>query len=251
VRQAGGVPARPVRRPRVARAPLTAALATAVAALLAGCGATPPTIGTRGIDGLTVPTPNPDPADFVAAVDHPVLPLLPDARWELADPVDGDRVAVEVAEEQRTVAGVITTGLVLVPDPAAAGQGASAPTTAWVAEDQEGNVWLFAGSGPDGAWAAGEDGAAAGLLLAADPRVGDGYALWSVDGEPQAAAEVRSTDEELAVPWGLAEGVVTLALDLDLLREGPELRVALADDVGPVAAADLVADEELVLVARS
>jgi hypothetical protein len=260
VRQAGAVPASPVRRPRAVRASLTAAPATVLTAVLtavlavslAGCVGLPPTIGPTGVDGLTVPTPSPQPEDFVGGVDHPLLPLVPGARWELADAVTGAELALEVVDAERTVAGVAATGLAATVTPGArSGATTSTTSTGWFAEDDEGNVWLLAGSGPDGGWEAGEQGAVAGLALAADSRVGDGYPLWTVDGTPAATAEVLATDEEVAVPTGLVEGVVTLALDLDLAREGPELEVALGEGVGPVLVEDVATGDDLVLTARS
>lgn len=214
--------------------------------LLAACGTGctvgfPPTVGPTGVDGLAVPTPSPDPASYVVGVDHPHLPLAPGDRWELEDAATGARLVLEVAGT-REVAGVEATAL--------SATTAGSAATAWVAQDEAGHVWLLAGEGPDGAWQAGEGGAEAGLLLAADPRTGDGHALWARGGEPAASAQVAATGGSLAVPWGIAEEVVALDLDTDPARPGAELSVALGAGVGPVAVEDRVRDDDLVLVAR-
>src|SRR4051795_11996408 len=63
---------------RVARATVLAAL---LAAPLTACGASPTTLGPSGVDGLTIPTPSPDPADFGDAVANPWFPLAAGTVW--------------------------------------------------------------------------------------------------------------------------------------------------------------------------
>ncbi len=46
-----------------------------VLAVLAGCGSAPKEIDPTGVDGLVIPTPDPDPTDFVEGVDNRYLPL--------------------------------------------------------------------------------------------------------------------------------------------------------------------------------
>lgn len=210
----------------------------------------PPTLGPTGIDGLTVPLPSPDPTSYVVGVDHPFLPLAAGGRWELVDAASGARLILEVGGT-REVAGITATELTVTRAVPTTLDGAPArPVTAWLAEDDAGHVWLLAGDGPDRAWVADEVGAAAGLLLSADPRTGDGYAVWAQDGEPAATARVGATGDSLAVPWGVVERTVELTLDTDRERPGDELVVVLGEGVGPVAVADLVADDDLVLVDR-
>ncbi|NYG55091.1 hypothetical protein [Nocardioides perillae] len=219
--------------------------------LVTGCSVGfPPTLGPTGIDGLAVPTPSPDPTSYAVGVDHPFLPLAPGARWELSDAAAGARLVVEVGGT-REVAGIAATELIVTRAVPTTLDGAPArPVTAWLAEDDAGHVWLLAGEGDGRSWETGADGAEAGLLLSADPRRGDGYALWAEDGEPAATVRVGATDGSLAVPWGVADRTVELALDTDLARPGDELAVVLGEGVGPVAVADLVADDDLVLVER-
>ena len=96
-----------LRRPRSAL--VAVVLLGAVA--LTGCGAAgeanPETIGPRGVDGMVIPTPEPDPDDFVADVDNPWFPLEPGTVWTYdvtGSPVD--KVEVRVDERRETVAGV-------------------------------------------------------------------------------------------------------------------------------------------------
>ena len=60
------------------------------------------------------------------------------------------------------------------------------------AQDRDGNVWWL---GRAGEWEAGVDGARAGLVVPADPRVGDGYRMALLEGVVEDRAEVTAVDE--------------------------------------------------------
>ena len=119
-----------------------------------GCGAAgqanPEKIGPRGVDELVIPTPDPDPDDFVDAVTNPWLPLAPGTVWTYD--VAGSAVQqleVRVEERREVVAGVEC--VVVAPH-------GHRPRTASVvvqgdafyAQDTRGNVWLFGEE--TGAW---------------------------------------------------------------------------------------------------
>jgi hypothetical protein len=168
-------------------------------ALLGGCVGQPVTIDPGGVDGLEVPTPSPDPADFVDEVDNPWLAYERGSRWEYEGTRFGSPVTsrVEVLTDPVTVAGVPTTPVrtTLVDEDGDTLE----DSTAWFAQDVDGNVWalgreVLAGEQPD--WRAGRDGAEAGLAMPDAPRRGDGWAEWYRDGEPQDRVEVASTDAE-------------------------------------------------------
>jgi hypothetical protein len=180
VRDDGGV-----RRP-TPRLSAAAAVAVLAAGPLAGCGSfsepSPPT----GVDELTIPTPSPEPGDFVAAIDNP---WFTDDEAAYVDP------AAEVAVD-RTVAdgpevdGVTTTAVTL------------GEVTDLYAQDERGNVWWF---GRVGEWEAGTDGALAGLAVPAEPRVGDGFRRAEVPGRDLRAevAELDGDDLVLEVVDGV------------------------------------------------
>ena len=121
-----------------------------------------------GVDELVIPTPSPDPDDFVATIDNPWLPLRA-GRDAGPTPTAATDVTFS-ADEGPTIAGVA--------DHRASRRGGSAD---YYAQDADGNVWWF---GREGEWQAGEDGAEAGIAMLAKPRVGDGYAEMGADGEP-------------------------------------------------------------------
>lgn len=174
-------------------------------ALLAGCGSAPETTDPTGIDGLTVPTPSPDPADFVDRIDNQWLPLEPGAQWTYQRAENGTRV-VRVLDRTREVAGVTTT---VVRTEDSGQEGGDAVSESFYAQDSAGNVWILGTTGSD-AWLAGRDGARSTLAMAAAPRHGDGYAAAYVDGRVQRRAEVLSNDDSVHTPYGAFDGVVTV-----------------------------------------
>ncbi|MEJ7794297.1 MAG: hypothetical protein WKF50_02005 [Nocardioides sp.] len=187
-----------------------------VAALLSACAAGPATVDPSGVDGLEIPTPTPDPTDFIEGIDNPYLPLQPGNEWVYE--VTGDQpgtITVTVTDETREVAGVTTT---VVRDIVTDADGEVIEETSdWFAQDADGNVWHF---GSSGSWEAGVDGAQAGLAMAATPRVGDGYQQEFDDGEAEDRAEVLALDESLQLGSGsydsllVTEDTTPLAPDL-------------------------------------
>jgi hypothetical protein len=190
-------------------------LAALVAAtvLLSGCGAAgeanPEKIGPQGVDELTIPTPTPDPTDFVDTVDNPWLPLTPGRVWTYD--VSGSaatRSEVTVASTPTTIDGV---SCVVVHTVATDDRGRTLrEEDAYFAQDRRGNVWLMGEEGEDRSWRAGEDGAQAGLAMPATPRVGDGYAMERVPGVAQDRATVLSVGAESSVPAGTFAGTLVI-----------------------------------------
>lgn len=143
-----------------------AAAAVVLTTGLGGCAYPGEPSPPAGVDELTIPTPSPDPDDFVAEVDNPWLALTPGRSLTLSGPTGS--YTVRVGEETETVDGVTVTSV----QP-------SSSTTSYdgdrevgvtglftpllLAQDADGNVWQFV------------EGAEPGLFMAATPRYGDGY----------------------------------------------------------------------------
>ncbi len=196
-----------------------ALIASGLLLFTAGCGGAPGTIGPSGVDELTIPTPDPDPADFVAAVDNPWFPLPTDARWTYAVRQEPDDPVVEVTHRVTgagpDVAGVPTTQVVEVSRDDAGRQ--VARSRSWYAQDRSGNVWIFGReverSGQPvvpASWRAGEGGAEAGLAMPAAPRVGDGFWVERVPEGVQLRARVEAVDATLGAAGESWTNVVVL-----------------------------------------
>jgi hypothetical protein len=170
------------------------ALALPVALALTGCGAASEDYEIAGIDQLEIPTPSPDPDDFVASVDNPWLPLAAGNVWtyDVTAGIESGTTTVQVSEGTESVAGVTATVVETTDASDPAGS-----VRDYYAQDRDGNVWWF---GREGEWEAGVDGAQAGLAMPADPRVGDGWRLALSEGVVEDRATVESVaDGQLVV----------------------------------------------------
>ncbi len=189
----------------------------AVVVLSGGCAAAPGTVDPAGVDGLEIPTPTPDPDDFVDRIDNPYLPLEPGNEWVYESTgEDPETITVTVTDETREVAGVTTT---VVRDVVTDADGEVVEETSdWFAQDRDGNVWYFGEDTteydergrPDtaGSWEAGVDGAQAGLVMPDTPRVGDGYRQEFYPGEAEDQAQVVSLTESLELDVGDFDGLL-------------------------------------------
>jgi hypothetical protein len=228
-----------------------------VALVSSGCGAAgeanPEKVGPRGVDELVIPTPSPDPDDFVRKVDNAWLPLVPGTVWTY-DVAGSATQSVEVRVEQRreTVGGI---SCVVVHHTATDNEGGTVEGDRFYAQDRSGNVWLFgerptvAGVDGSASWMAGVDGAQAGVAMLATPRLGDGYLH-----ERAPAAAERSTvlalDEERTVPAGTFGGLL-LTEDTSTGADGDELVVsrAYAEGIGLVEETTTVGGAERLVLA--
>jgi hypothetical protein len=196
------------------RGPAWGALAVALAlgaAFLGGCSGSPAPLGPSGVDGLTIPTPHPDPAGFVDLVDNPWFPLVAGTRWtyRYLTPGNRDTVVATVLPRTRTVQGVATTAVRLAVRTSSGGTTFAA--VRWYAQDTAGNVWWFGQRVgrtlpidplATRSWRAGRRGAEAGLEMPAQPRVGDGFVNGSRPGTMERRSTVLSVDAAVALPRG-------------------------------------------------
>lgn len=160
-----------------------------------------------------------DPANFVAVIDNPYMPLIPGTtRIYEGETEDGtEHVEVTVLDETRVVMGVTVT---VVRDTVTLDGVLLEDTHDWFAQDQEGNVWYF-GEEVDnyedgvltdhhGAWEAGVDGALPGIVMVANPadHTGEAYRQEYYAGEAEDMGEVMSVNETITVPFGTFTDVV-------------------------------------------
>jgi hypothetical protein len=234
--------------------PTTAVLAAAIAAVLAACGSDGSGTSTRldaeqqspRSDSETTssriaptesprvpetPLKSPDPANYTDVVDNPYRPMMPGSRWVhlTTAPDEKSRIISTILDRSRVVQDVTcivvhveerTLEGVLVED-----------TYDWYAQDLDGNVWYFGEdttayedgqSSTKGSWEAGVDGAQAGIIMLADPRVGDVYQQEAYAGEAEDQGEVLAVNTHIpAVParyGGLLKTEDTTPLEPNLVE---------------------------------
>lgn len=194
-------------------------LVTTVLLLLAGCGSVSEEYDVTGIDGLEIPTPSPDPDDFVTTIDNPWLPLEPGSEWtyDVAAGAQGGRTTVAVEPSNLRLGGVAVT---VVRSETVVGEAPATETTDYYAQDRDGNVWWF---GRAGVWDVEVAGAEAGLAMPSDPRVGDGWRVGLLEGVVEDRVTVESIND----------GQVTLRLESEL-TPGVVVQRTYEDGVGLV-----------------
>jgi hypothetical protein len=153
-----------------------------------------------------------DSTNFVSTIDHPYFTLTPGRIWvyQGAD-TDGDteRVEVEVTNEIKRILGVAATVVrarewvngELVED-----------TFDWYAQDKAGNVWYFGEESKEiengevastaGSWEAGVNGAKPGMIMKANPQVGDAYRQEFLKSEAEDMGQVISVDDSVSIGLG-------------------------------------------------
>jgi hypothetical protein len=192
---------------------LLASLAAAMLLLRGGQGGTT-TIdpGDGGDYRVTL-----DPSAFVSTIDNPWLPFSPGSRWVYEDHAapGGTRIEVVVTDGKRPIVGIQAT-VVRVTE--TLDGRVVEDTFDWYAQDGDGNVWYLGedttasrvGQAPSsaGSWEAGVDGALPGIVMKANPQIGDAYRQEYYPGRAEDMAEVIRTDHSLTVPFGTLDDVL-------------------------------------------
>jgi hypothetical protein len=158
-----------------------------------------------------------DPTNFVTGIDNPLFPLQPGTTfiYEGQTEKGNERNEVVVTHDTREILEVTC---VVVQDTVLVDGNVIEMTFDWYAQDVQGNVWYFgedskeyengAVVGTAGSWEAGVDGAQPGIIMEANPVVGDTYRQEYYAGEAEDWAQVLSLDEAAAVPYGTYSGLV-------------------------------------------
>ncbi len=168
-----------------------------------------------------------DPANFVHPDEigdtiepNPYFPLVPGAQWVYEG--GGERITDTVTDETKLIEGVtcrVVRDVVEEIEENGKRDGVLIELTDdWYAQDIWGNVWYcgeiaqefetFEGDDPEepelvdieGSWKTGRDGAKPGILMLADPQVGDAYREEVSLGDAEDVAEVISISGTTEVP---------------------------------------------------
>ena len=187
-------------------------------------GAGQPDSGAGQPDASTVPAPfDPsqpyapviDPADLSPDITHPLFPIPVGATWTYAAVTpDGDeRTEISVEAEPVDVNGVAARE---VRDTVYLDDELLEDTRDWFVQDGAGNVWYVGEDTAEyeggmvvstaGSWTWGVTDALPGVVMLAEPQVGDTYRQEYLPGEAEDYADVVSLDESVEVPAGSFTG---------------------------------------------
>jgi membrane-associated phospholipid phosphatase len=178
--------------------------------------------------------------DFVDRVDNAYWPMAPGSRWVYRD--GEQRVEVTVTERTKQVLGI---GATVVHDVVTEEGRLVEDTHDWYAQDRWGNVWYLGEEtkeyedgkvvSTEGSWQAGVDGAKAGVVMPAEPEVGQAYRQEYYAGEAEDRGEILTVDYTAQVPFGSFDGVVKTKDTTPLEPKVLEHKY-YAEGIGPVLA---------------
>jgi hypothetical protein len=157
--------------------------------------------------------PHINPSEFSTTIDNEYLPLKPGTTFVYEGGAERDEMTV--THDSKKVMGV---ECVVVDDRAWESGKLIERTYDWFAQDKEGTVWYFGEDTREyengkvvstkGSWEAGVDGAKPGIIMQADPKVGQSYHQEYYKGEAEDMAKVQSLNESVTVPYGSFDHVL-------------------------------------------
>jgi len=197
-----------------------------------------------------------NPANFVAVIDNPFMPLIPGTTFiyegQTAEGLEHEEVFV--TSNTKSILGVTC---VEVRDTSTVNGELVEDTLDWFAQDTDGNVWYFgenakqlAGGlivGVEGSWTAGVDGAKPGIVMKAHPAVSDFYRQEFSLGVAEDIAEVVSLTESATVPYGSFTNCLKTEETSPLEPDALENKYYAAG-IGQVLTVDLVTGDRLELI---
>jgi hypothetical protein len=190
-----------------------------------------------------------DPANFSADITNPYWPMKPGTRWTYRNVEAGEppqEIAIVVTTATKKLANGVTARVVR--DTARSKGQIIEDTLDWYAQDAEGNVWYMGEQTAEfekgkivsraGSWEAGEDGAQPGIMLPAQPQVGQKYRQEYKKGEAEDNGEVLATNHLVEVEAGpYKDALVTM--DTSAIEPDVVEYKFYAPGVGPLLALDI------------
>jgi hypothetical protein len=158
-----------------------------------------------------------DPLNFVAEISNKYFTLKPGKKFEFKNSAGSERIEISITQETKKILGVTTTVVratewkngVLKED-----------TRDWYAQDKDGNVWYF-GEAVDnyvdgklnnhaGSWEAGIGGALPGIIMLANPKVGDTYRQEYYKGKAEDMGTITALAMKVTTPLGTFDDCVQI-----------------------------------------
>jgi len=152
-----------------------------------------------------------NPSDFSHIINNRYLTFTPKTKYVYEGEVEEgiERTEVYVTEEEKEVMGVKTT---VVWDRVWLNGSLIEDTKDWYAQDKDGNVWYFGEESKEivlgevvsteGSWETGVDGAKPGIVMKANPKIGEVYYQEYYKGFAEDKAEIISLNEKITTPIG-------------------------------------------------
>lgn len=148
--------------------------------------------------------------EFVETIDNRFMPLQPGMRFVYEGRSEGEleRVVISVMHKTKNVMGIDCT---VVKDVVRVDGAIAEKTFDWFAQDTSGNVWYLGENSHEyengepinahGSWEAGLDEALPGIVMLADPQVGQRYRQEYLVGKAEDLAEVFDVDGSATTPY--------------------------------------------------
>lgn len=152
-----------------------------------------------------------NPEDFLSKIDNKYLTFMPGKKFIYEGKTEEgiERTEVYATHETKKILGVNT---IVIWDRVWLNDELIEDTKDWYAQDKYGNVWYFGEDSKEivngkvvstkGSWQAGIDGAKPGIVMKANPQVGDSYRQEYYEGEAEDMAEVVSLGVKIKVKYG-------------------------------------------------
>ena len=223
---------------------MTSKIVLPLAALVAGavlsCGSGTKSCGPNPASYMPAIT----AAEFSTTIDNKRL-FYPQGAVFMYVQTSGDIVEQDVLKQTKTIMGVTT---LTVHDSLKSASGDLLEDTYdYYAQDSAGNVWYFgedtkAYSGTmvstAGSWHAGENCALPGIVMEANPVVGDSYRQEYRPGEAEDQADIASLTETVTVPYGTFSNCV-MTKEYTALAPGDIENKYYCENVGLVRSHDI------------
>ena len=162
-------------------------------------------------------SPSINPSDFTTKIDNRYFPLKPGTTFVYRGKTKNatERDVMSVTHSTKKIMGV---KCVVVDDRVWAHGKLSEKTYDWYAQDKKGNVWYFGEDtkeykkggkvSTEGSWEAGKDGADPGVIMQAQPKVGQTYRQEYKKGSAEDMAKVLDLDGSVKVPYSTFDHAV-------------------------------------------
>ena len=155
-----------------------------------------------------------NPSDFITGVNNEYFTLIPGKTliYEAKTDEGTERVEVTTLNDTRMVMGI---ECMIVWDRVFLNDELVEDTMDWFTQDMDGNVWYFGEDSKEirdgevishaGSWESGIDNAKPGIIMLANPEIGDQYRQEYLIDQAEDMGEVLAMDENVEVPYGVFE----------------------------------------------